>query len=237
MNAQTVTMTAAQSVEIAQAGGDLVVQGWDKPELEARGDGVKIQQSEGSVRVTSRDDLVLSVPRNARLEVSTVGGDVRIENLDEAVSLSVVGGDVVLRNLSGPVSLNGPVGGDTRFENVAQVSVAGGRAGAGNEFSQRAQREAERQLRRAEERLRQAEKRIDRARGRPEVDFGSWLGRRKGGPSGSDEAKPQVSDEERMAILRMLQEKKITSAEADALLAALEGEQVSPPAGADKAGS
>jgi hypothetical protein len=32
-----------------------------------------------------------------------------------------------------------------------------------------------------------------------------------------------VSEEERMAILKMLQEKKITSEEADKLLAALEG--------------
>jgi hypothetical protein len=34
---------------------------------------------------------------------------------------------------------------------------------------------------------------------------------------------PPVSDEERMTILKMLQEKKITSEEADKLLVALEG--------------
>ena len=38
-----------------------------------------------------------------------------------------------------------------------------------------------------------------------------------------EEASQPVSDEERMAILKMLQEKKITSEEADKLLTALEG--------------
>ena len=37
-------------------------------------------------------------------------------------------------------------------------------------------------------------------------------------------SKPQASDEERMAILKMLQEKKITAEEAEKLLAALEGD-------------
>ena len=41
--------------------------------------------------------------------------------------------------------------------------------------------------------------------------------------SDAENANQPVSDEERMAILKMLQEKKITSEEADKLLAALEG--------------
>ena len=41
--------------------------------------------------------------------------------------------------------------------------------------------------------------------------------------SEAEEANQPVSDEERMTILKMLQEKKITSAEADKLLSALEG--------------
>jgi hypothetical protein len=43
----------------------------------------------------------------------------------------------------------------------------------------------------------------------------------KGGPI---PPKPQASEEERLAILKMLQEKKITADEADKLLSALEGE-------------
>ena len=35
--------------------------------------------------------------------------------------------------------------------------------------------------------------------------------------------KPQASDEERMAILKMLQDKKITAEEAEKLLVSLEG--------------
>ena len=36
-------------------------------------------------------------------------------------------------------------------------------------------------------------------------------------------AKPQASDEERLAILKMLQEKKISAEDAEKLLAALDG--------------
>jgi hypothetical protein len=42
-------------------------------------------------------------------------------------------------------------------------------------------------------------------------------------PLNTAEAKQPVSDEERMVILKMLQEKKITSEEAEKLLSALEG--------------
>jgi hypothetical protein len=231
MSAQSVTLDAAQSVDVQQVGGDLVVQGWDKAELEARGDGVHVERRDNLVKVSSRGDLVLSIPRGAAIEIGTVGGDVRVEDLDEAVTLSVIGGDVVLRNLTGQVSLQGPVGGDTRFENVAQVSVAGG------QFSQHSRRAAEevhrrldRQQRRTEERLRQAEKKMERVRARSGVDFGSWPGRRWSASPISAQANEQVSDEERMTILKMLAEKKITSAQADTLLAALEGEPKSPPA-------
>jgi hypothetical protein len=41
--------------------------------------------------------------------------------------------------------------------------------------------------------------------------------------SEAEDINQPISDEERMAILKMLQEKKITSEEADKLLAALEG--------------
>lgn len=238
MNARSLALESGQALEVLRVGGDLVVQGWDRPEVEARGDGVQIERVESGVRVSSRGDLEISVLRDARLEIRTVGGDARVQDLAGPVSFSVIGGDLELRNLAGPTSINGPVGGDTRFENVAQVSVAGGGIGLGGHISdrveratERAQRSVERQQRRTEDRLRQAEKKVERVRARTGVDLGRWLWRRRGGTIGGDPSNEPVSADERMAILRMLQDKKITSAEADQLLAALEGEQGSPEQG------
>lgn len=88
--------------------------------------------------------------------------------------------------------------------------------------SERVQRKVEAALRRAEEKIRAAERRS--------MHMGFSFGR------ASDEAprppvpprppappSDPVSDEERLVILRMLQEKKITLSEAEKLLAALEG--------------
>jgi hypothetical protein len=81
---------------------------------------------------------------------------------------------------------------------------------------EQAARRAEEKMRRAEDKMRRVE---SRARNHPHVMFG-W------DPSARPASEPAgepVSDEERLAILKMLQEKKITSEEADKLLAALEG--------------
>lgn len=233
MKTQILTVDPSQPIEVSKTGGDLAIRGWDKAEVEARGDGPQVEQAEGVVRASSRGDLTLSVPKGAHLEVSTVGGDVLVEELDGPVSLSIVGGDVLLRNLTGVVTLKGPVGGDTRLENVANVSMASGGAGFSRSFT--AQHE-----RRVEEKLRQAERKMERARARTGIDPGRWPWRRSGGPPVGGEADARVSDEERMMILRMLQDKKITSAEADSLLTALEGGQAAAAAGAppsDEAGS
>jgi hypothetical protein len=245
VNTQTIPMEADQSLEIQRTGGDLVVQGWDRSELEARGDGVQCEQSEGRVTISSRGDLVLSIPRSVRLLISAVGGDAHLENLEGTIDLSVVGGDAVLRNLAGAVSLNGPVGGETRFDNVARISVAGGRSGHGllhhlQRGTDQAQRGTDAHPHRVEGKLRHAERKLGRLRPGLSAHFGQWLGSRRGGTVMINGSQEPVSDEERMVILTMLQDKKITSEQADALLAALEGRQENPqPSGSpsEEAGS
>ncbi len=235
MNAQTIPLKANQSLEVRRTGGDLVIQGWERSEVEARGDGVQCEQSPDAVTITSRGDLALSIPRSVRLVIRTVGGDVRAENLEGTIDLSVIGGDALLRNLTGAVSVNGPVGGETRFDNVARISVAAGRVGHGNSVSHhsprgtaQSQRGADSPRRRVEAKLRHAEKKLGRLRPGIGAHFGQWLGSRRSGTVVTDGSQEPVSDEERMAILTMLQDKKITSAQADDLLAALEGRQETP---------
>ena len=81
-----------------------------------------------------------------------------------------------------------------------------------------AQRHAERQARYAEARARASAERVER---RARMWHGPW-GEHAGHPASPAEP---VGDEERMVILRMLQEKKISLQEAESLLAALEGRE------------
>jgi hypothetical protein len=92
------------------------------------------------------------------------------------------------------------------------------------EHADRAARKAEEQVRRAQEQARKAERRaqfMGRRYG-PGFSFeGDW---RSGRPPAPPEPPSEpVSDEERMTILRMLEEKKITVEQAEKLLSALSG--------------
>ena len=217
MSTQTIPIGSGDSVEIRQVGGDLTLQGWDRNELQARGDQLRSERQEASIAVACSGDLDGSVARGVKLSISTVGGDVRLENLAGSIELGVIGGDVELRNLSGAIRVTGPLGGDIQMENVANISM--GHSGKGAEFDigERIRRTVQQATRRAETRLRRAEVKLR------QYDGGSW--KYNSGPDFTSPAQPgePVSEEERMTILRMLQEKKITSEQAEKLLSALEG--------------
>jgi SHOCT-like protein len=85
--------------------------------------------------------------------------------------------------------------------------------------TRRAQLKTDAAMRRAEEKLRAAEHR-SRHMG---VSMGRWSASSERQSSPPPPPSEPVSDEERLSILRMLQEKKITREEAEKLLAALEG--------------
>ena len=105
-------------------------------------------------------------------------------------------------------------------EQVQRSREAGVRAAArAHEKMQRAQEKIRRKIefaqRRAEQRARSAEK---RAQPREKRSWGfEWPGAKP------EAASEPVTDEERLVILKMLEQKKITPEEADQLLAALEG--------------
>jgi hypothetical protein len=223
MTKQTVPVAADDSLTIDRVGGDVIVQGWDRQEVEAGGDVLHVEREEGSLSISSGGDLSLSVPRGMRLSVDSIGGDATVQDLAGAVELRLIGGDANLRNLTGPVQLNGVVGGETHMENVANVSLGAGSAGPGFDVSDRIQRTIKQATQRAERKLRRAH--ADRLSRTYQVKFDGSRWRHGPGPD-ADSAAPAgepVSEEERMTILRMLQEKKITSEEADKLLSALEG--------------
>ncbi|MCC7118187.1 MAG: DUF4097 family beta strand repeat protein [Anaerolineales bacterium] len=106
-----------------------------------------------------------------------------------------------------------------------QVAQATKRAAESGRRAEEAGRRVEEAGRRAAERVQAAQKRVEERINR-KINIGvgrwNWDVSPKGAPM--PPAKPQASDEERRAILKMLQEKKITAEDADKLLAALEGD-------------
>ena len=233
MTTQTLSVGSKPQIEITNVGGDLAVQGWERTDLEARSDdSPRLDQDGNDITLSCGSDLNVSMPRGANLTISYVGGDLKIENLDGEVELSFVGGDVVLQNMPGHVSLEGVIGGETYAQNVQKITMEAQRGNVSADVSAKIQRKVNEAMRRADRKLREAERKLQHAHSE-HLDFGlhyipprppsspRWNAGLN--PSDAENTNPPVSDEERMTILKMLQEKKITSEEADKLLAALEG--------------
>ncbi len=229
MTTQKIPVAAGDSIEARRVGGDVRVKGWDQTELQAHGDSVRIEKGEGSIVISCGGDLELSIPQAARLVVSGIGGDVTIEGLSGSVELGLIGGDAVLRHLSGMVTLTGPLGGETHLDDVTHFSMKQGKYGPDFDVSDRlreqVRQKVEHATRRAEAKIKKAEQKAYRhAQFRAHYADGlRWRWDDAAGASQPAGQSEPVTDDERMLILRMLQDKKITSEQAEELLAALEG--------------
>ena len=219
MSEQTLSIGPGEGIDLESVGGDLHVEGWERQELQARGDVLRVDRQANGVAVSCAGNLVLSVPQAAPILVRSIGGNVELQNLAGSIDLDLVVGDATLRNLTGLVRLRGMVGGEVHLENVTNVSMNSGGVGEHFPDADRIRRKAEQAARRAAVKVRKAERRGFRFSQMwgPQADVAS---------RGQNTAEPPAdapTDEERMMILRMLQDRKITSEQADKLLAALEG--------------
>lgn len=193
--------------------------------------------------VLAGDDILLVLPPDANATLTLHGDDIRVDwpgvEPENTTSRTVLLGE-------GASKINLNAGGDLMVtsnpESAESASEYGNFAGMmfdwgdfGREFGQnisrRAQEAAQRAARKAEAAGRRAERQLER---QLERQFGRNPGRRgtrfswSGDPSQRIPQPPPgepVSDEERMTILRMLAEKKISAEEAEKLLTALEGGQ------------
>lgn len=223
MSTQTISVGANPRIEIQHVGGDLAITGWERTDLEAKGDDLQeIKHGEGSLQITCAGDLNLSVPRAASLLVVFAGGDTSIQNLTGEVETCFIGGDAKFQNLSGKVAVSGVMG-DLQMSNVSNASVEAGRAGHGDDLSERIRRKVEAATQRAQRQMEKASRRAEQKMRHAERHAHHWNVRWAGGMNSVNLPVEAVSDEERMAILKMLQDGKITSEEAQKLLAALEG--------------
>jgi hypothetical protein len=189
--------------------------------------------------VHAGDDILLVMPpkANATLTLNADSIDVEwkgIKNDEDATNRVITLGD-------GSAVVTLIAGGDIRVSNQSNAGETaedfGNFAGIGMDWSgfgerisrqvdqatRRAAKQADEAARRAAETHRRFEEGVERrVKAKMNVGVGRWNWdlSPKGVPM---PPKPQVTDEERMTILKMLQEKKITAEDADKLLSALEG--------------
>jgi len=188
-------------------------------------------QSGSVYSVNAGDDILLVMPPKANATLTLNADEIDIEwkgvkNDEDATSRVITLGD-------GSAMVTLVAGGDIRVSNQPNAGETaedfGNFAGIGMDwsgFGERISRQVEQATRRAAKQAEEAAHRAVERAGRrgPKVDVRmgrwNWDLSPKGVPM---PPKPPVSDEERMAILKMLQEKKITAEEAEKLLSALEG--------------
>jgi len=197
--------------------------------------------------VLAGDDILVVLPPETNATLTLHGDDINVDwpgvEPDDTTSRTVVLGD-------GSAKINLNAGGDlvvtgrpdaaesaNEYGNFAGMMFDWGNWGremgnkwgdygreVGERMSKHAQEVAERAARKAEAAARRTERQLERQFGRHAGRRGdkfswSWDSNQMSNARTSD----PVSDEERMTILRMLAEKKITSEEAEKLLSALEG--------------
>ena len=191
-------------------------------------------QSGNAYSVTAGDDILLVMPPKANATLTLNGDEIDIAwkgiaNEEDATSRVVTLGDG-----SAVVNLN--AGGDVRVTNQADAGDSaedfGNFAGIGFDwsgFGDRISKQVEEATRRASKRMEEASHRMDQQaerlskRAKANVKVARWNWDVAPGQFTPTPPSDVVSDEERMSILKMLSEKKITSEQAEQLLSALEG--------------
>lgn len=181
--------------------------------------------------VTAGDDILLVMPPKANATLTLNADEIHVdwqgvENDEDATSRVITLGD-------GSAGFNLNAGSDIRVTNQSDAGDSaedfGNFAGVGFDwsgFGERISRQVEQATRRATKQAEEAARRVERTgrRMNSKVNVGVGRWNWEVSPSGIPmPPKPQASEEERLAILKMLQEKKITADQAEQLLAALEG--------------
>ena len=198
-------------------------------------------KADGTYSIVAGDDILLVLPQDVNATLTMQGDEIDVDlpgvEADEDATERVV----VLGDGSAKISLS--AGGDVRVSNREDAgefaeefgNFAGMNfdwSGFGERISKRVEEATRRATKRAEEAARRAERHAQRhaerhaRRGNVGLEIGRWNWDLGGAPKPPTPPVPPsepVSEDERMAILKMLAEKKITAEQAEQLLSALEG--------------
>jgi hypothetical protein len=193
-------------------------------------------RDDGQYMVTAGDDILLVLPPSANATITMQGDEIDVEWPDTENDPEATERVVTLGSGAAKIMLR--AGGDVRLTNQANAAESAEEfgnfaglnfdwSGFGERISRQVERVTSSAAKRAEEAARRAERHAERQarRWRGNVKSGpwSWEFNSSGVPKPPTPPSEPVADEERMAILKMLQEKKITSEQAEQLLRALEG--------------
>ena len=191
---------------------------------------------DGEYSITAGDDILLVLSPNANATLNLHADEIDIdwpgiENEEDVIERGITLGDG-----SAKITLN--AGGDIRVTNDTNAGNSADEfgnfaglnfdwSGFGERISRQVERATGQAARRAEEAVRRAERHAERhaRRWKANVNVGRWnwdLNSQNLRTPPSPPSEP-VAEEERMAILKMLAEKKITAEQAEQLLNALEG--------------
>jgi hypothetical protein len=191
-------------------------------------------RDDGEYLVTAGDDILLVLPPQANATVTMHGDEIDVEwpgseEMPDATERVVTLG-------SGAARIVLSAGGDVRLTNKANAGESAEEfgnfaglnfdwSGFGDRISRQVEQATARAAKRAEEAARRVERHAERHARRwgAKVNIGPMDFGPRGIPKPPTPPSEPVADEERMAILKMLQDKKITSEQAEQLLRALEG--------------
>ena len=195
-------------------------------------------KADGNYWVNAGDDILLVLPKSTNATITMQGDEIDvdwqgIEKDEDATERVVVFGD-------GSAKISLSAGGDVRVTNRADAGDSAEEfgnfaglnfdwSGFGDRISRQVGQATARAAKRAEEAARRAERHVERQvrHGKGGLSGGRWNWEFKGSPPNPPTppfpASEPVSEDERMAILKMLAEKKITAQQAEELLTALDG--------------
>jgi SHOCT-like protein len=219
------------TIEVRRVTGDVKVEGWDKPDLEASGDDPRVDRDTDVIAISGVGDVEVCMPRTANLRISSLVGDLSLKDLAGNVEIAGLAGELSVTNVTGSLSMRGATisasaqrgwsAGESGNDSRRNLTDAQGIVGAVSRAAQRAT-EARR---RAEEKINAADRKLQRVLGKRASIAGGFRGRRAVQGRDVIQTSEPATEEERLAILKMVQSKKITAVQADLLLAALEGQK------------
>jgi hypothetical protein len=193
-------------------------------------------RADGNYSITAGDDILLVLKPNANVTLSMNGDEIDVDWPGIENQADVTERVLVLGDGSAKISLNS--GGDIRVTNDAEAgnsaedfgNFAGMNfdwSGFGERISRQVEQATARAAKRAEEAARRVERHAERhaRRWSRNVKEGPWNWQTgpRGVPMPPSPPSEPVAEEERLTILKMLAEKKITAEQAEQLLNALEG--------------
>ncbi|HEY3473876.1 MAG TPA: hypothetical protein VGK56_04655 [Anaerolineales bacterium] len=193
-------------------------------------------KADGAYSITAGDDILLVLKPNANVTLTMHGDEIEVQWPGVENQEDVTERTLVLGNGSAKISLN--AGGDIRVTNDAEAGNSaedfGNFAGMNFDwsgFGERISRQVEQATARAAKRAEEAARRVERHAERHARRWGrnvkvggwNWETGPRGVPTPPSPPSEPVAEEERLAVLKMLAEKKITAEQAEQLLNALEG--------------